>query len=134
MSGRVANVTACKQPLNADPPPNCHAHFRVPPAVNPCLVDHTSHNSCPVAEKCNRLDDDPTGSVPTNESDLDGDHYTASGTPCAPPLKAGLIGCGDCQDSVGTTNGVDNAQIHPDATELCNNVNDDCDIACNNTG
>ena len=57
--------------------------------------------------------------------DADNDnYYTGSGvTQCASPgtgyKMSGLSGGGDCNDN--------NVSIHPGATEICNNVDDDCD-------
>src|SRR6185369_15080824 len=44
---------------------------------------------------------------------------------CDIPLAAGMLGCGDCQDGM--------LAIHPNAVEVCNNLDDDCNIACDTT-
>ncbi len=116
---------------------NCFAGL----GVNPWLLCDNSA-ICPVAEKCNGLDDDCNGALPTGEKDLDGDHYLKCGSlyagsgqggvsfdnsqVCEVKLALGILGCGDCADAVGMTGAVNNAQIHPSAIELCNNLDEDC--------
>ncbi len=87
---------------------------------------------CPSTEVCDGIDNDcdgnlagsavpPTPGQPTaDERDHDGDLYVACG-PCAGTLRAGLLGCSDCDDT--------NPNIHPGAKENCNNVDDDCNPA-----
>ncbi len=84
---------------------------------------------CPVAEMCNGLDDDcdgtlaggvnaPTPGQPTNdERDHDADHYIAC-SGCSATLAPGLMGCNDCNDT--------NPNIHPNAPEICNGIDDAC--------
>ncbi len=78
-------------------------------------------------EACNNLDDDCNGSVDDNLvftdwfSDDDGDGYgneadTLNTCEASPPGRVTVPG--DCVDS--------DAAIHPTATELCNEVDDDC--------
>jgi len=57
------------------------------------------------AELCNGVDDDCDGTVPSSETDTDGDAVRACD--------------GDCNDL--------DASVFPGATELCNGVDDDCD-------
>src|SRR6185369_8394534 len=88
---------------------------------------------CPVAEVCNGLDDDcdgaplgtttppAPGSVTTDELDHDNDKYLAC-TGCeGRTMAAGIMGCGDCDDTTGMT--------HPGATETCDNIDNDCNPA-----
>ncbi len=56
------------------------------------------------SEACNGIDDDCDGTVPSDETDADGD---------------GWMACEECGDS--------DAAIFPGATELCNGIDDDCD-------
>jgi hypothetical protein len=96
-------------------------------AFNPRWVC-SAETRLPVAEQCNGLDDDcdslkapPGGGVDpgwpeVDEADVDGDFYlecTGCGT-LLPPF----LGCGDCNDAV--------LAIHPDAAELCNGIDDNC--------
>jgi hypothetical protein len=86
----------------------------------------------PVAETCNGLDDDCDGvaddGLPTTQFflDLDGDGVgaAASGMKQACSLAqagAGYVATGgDCNDA--------QAAIHPGATEICNAMDDDCDL------
>jgi hypothetical protein len=79
-------------------------------------------------ERCNGLDDDCDGEVDEDAADaqlwyIDGDldgygDPDASSTSCDPPNGGVAVG-GDCDD--------DDDGIHPDADELCNGVDDDCD-------
>ncbi len=71
----------------------------------------------PSAEICNADDDDCDGDVPDNERDHDGDRYLGC-TGCG-ALPSAYLGCNDCAPY--------NGAIHPNATEHCNNVDDDCD-------
>ncbi len=67
---------------------------------------YASCSVCPdePVEQCNGLDDNCDGVIPDNEKDDDLDGFSE----CE----------GDCADN--------NADIHPDAVELCNNIDDDC--------
>jgi hypothetical protein len=67
-------------------------------------------------------------------TDEDGDYYIKEGTPetdcgnmCGPDHDEECIGNDDCVDS-GAVGGVLARYINPGATEMCNNVDDDCDI------
>jgi Putative metal-binding motif len=75
---------------------------------------------CPVAEICNGLDDDCNGVLPGNEVDADGDQYISCAG-CTSMLAPGLLGCGDCNDGAN--------MVHPNATEKCNGIDDDCNAA-----
>ena len=77
-------------------------------------------------EVCNELDDDcdeviDEGVLATFYVDLDGDGWgalTATTEACAEP-EGYAAQAGDCDDSDGA--------VSPDATELCNELDDDCD-------
>jgi hypothetical protein len=79
----------------------------------------------PQAEKCNGFDDDCDGSVPGNELDPDNDKYMACSGCGGLTLAGMLVGCNDCQPAIATA--------HPGATELCNNIDDNCDSNNNET-
>ena len=83
------------------------------------------------AERCNDVDDDCDG-VTDGALDLpdctpyfhdgDGDSYGRDGDSvcaCAPPPDHGALVGGDCDDASG--------DVHPDAPDPCNGVDDDCD-------
>lgn len=78
-------------------------------------------------ERCNDRDDDCDDEVdegletPTWYSDRDGDGFGGLPTgeqDCSPPPEGVVLVDGDCDD--------DDAARHPDAAELCNDVDDDC--------
>ena len=82
-------------------------------------------------ELCNEIDDDCDGDEDEDDSDVDvtcwyadvdGDGF-GGGTCislCAPPAASGWTGIGgDCNDTLFAVN--------PNATEVCNNIDDDCD-------
>ncbi len=71
-----------------------------------------------LAESCNGFDDNCDGSLPVNETDPDMDKYLACAGCGGLTLASGLLGCNDCDPSVGAT--------HPGALEKCNGVDDDC--------
>src|SRR5262249_16441309 len=78
----------------------------------------------PQPESSNGKDRDCNGSIPLNEQDVDGDHYIAC-TGCNPSaLAPGLLGCGDCAPS--------NGSIFPGAVEICNGMDDNCDVLIDN--
>lgn len=94
-------------------------------------VDDGVTNACgtcgatPV-EACNDIDDDCNGVIDDNTGsrfyrDADGDGYgNASVTTLACTLPSGYSSnSADCNDS--------NSSIHPNASEYCNSVDDDCD-------
>jgi hypothetical protein len=77
------------------------------------------------AELCNGFDDNCDGQVDegvttTYYSDNDGDGWgtSSSQVACGPSGKFTTALSGDCQDA--------NAAIHPNATEVCNGVDDNC--------
>ena len=89
------------------------------PAVNPAAT-----------EACNGLDDDcdglldPPGSLGEAEffSDQDGDDFGAGGATSACETPAGWSSqSGDCDDA--------DPAVNPDAAEVCNLIDDDCDAA-----
>jgi hypothetical protein len=89
--------------------------------------DDTNSNVYPGAsESCNSIDDDCNGLVDDNVvysdyyQDTDGDGYgtTFLGNLCAPPSNSATID-GDCDDA--------DAAVNPSATEVCNDVDDNCD-------
>ncbi|HCH66636.1 MAG TPA: hypothetical protein DFR83_27770 [Deltaproteobacteria bacterium] len=82
------------------------------------------------SERCNGIDDDCDGEAdeePTVDPltwllDGDGDGYGRDDTAverCLPPGDGYVVDGGDCDDT--------NADIHPDAQERCNGIDDDCD-------
>ncbi len=82
------------------------------------------------AELCNGIDDDCDSlqdeDLPTWFIDADGDGFGDSSsmlTQCDPPLGYASRG-GDCDEALAT--------VHPNAPELCNGVDDDCDSAIDN--
>ena len=82
-------------------------------------------------ETCNGVDDDCDGSTDegvlnTYYADADGDGYGNSGntqTACSQPTGYVTVG-GDCFDG--------SAAINPGATEICNNIDDNCDGTIDN--
>ncbi len=89
---------------------------------------------CAAAEVCNGLDDDCDGladeadpdlDVSTRSfwyEDLDGDGYGPGRTAveaCSSPYALGVLEGGDCQ--------ADDPAIHPEAEEICDGVDNDCD-------
>lgn len=83
------------------------------------------------SETCNNLDDDCDNSIDegliqfTYYADLDLDTYgniNATTTTCQVIAPSGYVNNStDCNDG--------NASIHPNANEICNNIDDDCDNA-----
>ena len=77
------------------------------------------------AELCNDIDDDCDGEVDNDVvysdyyEDMDGDGYGLDflGNFCIPPAN-GVLASGDCEDT--------NAAVNPGATEMCNNMDDNC--------
>jgi len=77
-------------------------------------------------ELCNDVDDDCDGAVDedlesTWYADMDGDGFgdvTSETSDCDPGL-GWVAGSSDCDDA--------NSDIHPDATELCDTIDNDCD-------
>jgi hypothetical protein len=89
------------------------------------------------AESCNGLDDncdgltDPIGSSGCTiwTADADGDGYGGVGaaSSCACTGSAGYANKGgDCADG--------NASVHPNATEICNGIDDNCDAVTDGAG
>ncbi len=68
-------------------------------------------------------DDDPAVGQPTTwHADSDGDGWGTESTTIACTQPSGFtVRPGDCNDS--------DAAVHPDATEVCNGVDDDCDTS-----
>jgi Putative metal-binding motif len=73
----------------------------------------------PSEERCNGIDDDCDGELPIDEEDPDADGYLICTGCVLSDMASGLLGCDDC--------GPDNPNRHPGATELCNDLDDDCD-------
>ena len=106
-------VEACEQPAGT--------------VTNGDDCDDTSDEAYPGGtEVCDELDNDCDGEVDegvttTYYADYDGDSYGDAAYPteaCAPPTGY-VENATDCDDS--------NAEVHPDAIELCNKIDDDCD-------
>ena len=85
-------------------------------------------------EICNNTDDDCDGQIdegaqPVNwYQDLDGDGYgnpSVSQSSCTQP-NGYVLNNTDCNDN--------NSNVHPGATEVCNNVDDDCDGQTDESG
>jgi Putative metal-binding motif/Secretion system C-terminal sorting domain len=77
-------------------------------------------------EACNGIDDDCDALIDDNVTtqnyytDADGDGYGATliGNFCSPPANSSLNNL-DCNDA--------NASVNPNESEICNNIDDDCD-------
>jgi len=106
-------ITGCNSAVN-----NCFAGaFGADPKKSWFVC--SSAAICPKgSEICNGLDDDCNSVVPSFEADIDGDKYL--GCTAVAPLKAGILGGGDCNDN--------NGSIFPGQVEKCNNVVDDCHL------
>lgn len=93
--------------------------------------DPLRHPAAP--EACNGLDDDCDGAVDesvTEQSfynDVDGDGWGAGAATksCQASLPGKVTRSGDCNDG--------NGNVHPDATELCNGIDDNCDVRIDDT-
>jgi Putative metal-binding motif len=121
--GHGAELLGVKLGCEGEPPPVGYASVSGDCNEN----NETVHPGA--TEVCNRKDDDCNGEVDENAPavmlwpDDDGDGYYASrtGTPevgCANLSGLAALG-GDCDDT--------NPEAHPDATEVCNGRDDDCD-------
>ena len=76
-------------------------------------------------ERCDGLDNSCSGKTDVGCDD-DKDGYCDSSMPYDNPSSC-VHGGGDCADAVGTTNGVNDANINPGAVDICGNgVDDDC--------
>jgi len=103
-----------------------------------CRDDLNTAHPAAVVEFCNGVDDNCNGveddnAVDTDEFfvDQDGDDYgsTSLGEFCPSDAPGNAVkDDGDCLDS-GSFNGVDAADVHPTAIEVCNDVDDDCNGA-----
>ena len=88
--------------------------------------DNNSSVNPGATEVCNTIDDDCDSSIDegvltTYYRDLDGDTYgnlAQTTQACSPPIGY-VSNSTDCNDS--------NSAIHPGATEVCNNIDEDCD-------
>ena len=96
------------------------------PADEDCDDEHESVFPG-AAERCNGVDDDCDGTVDVDAEDAgswfldgDGDGFGAGEavTACDQPAQ-GVTVSGDCDD--------EDIQVHPDATEVCDGVDNDCD-------
>jgi len=89
------------------------------PSIHPDASEHCNN----VDDDCDDLTDEaPTVDPHTWTLDLDGDGYgddTTALTQCLPPAGPYVLAGGDCAD--------DDASRFPDAPELCNSIDDDCD-------
>jgi hypothetical protein len=85
-------------------------------SVSGYLADTWEYPGCAGIELCNGLDDGNDGCLPRAEIDLDGDGYVA----CSPWSGAdpGVLAGADCAPF--------DAATHPDAAELCDGFDNDC--------
>jgi len=96
-------------------------------STNPNDCDDSDASVHPGAEElCDSIDNNcdgivDDGDIQTWYADVDGDGFGDSETTieeCAPP-SGWVLDSSDCDDADG--------EVHPDATEVCNEVDDDCD-------
>ena len=90
------------------------------------------------AEQCNDIDDNCNDLIDDEDSildgtqfvgryaDLDGDGYGGSEVVDCSGLEQSIVQSGDCNDS--------NASVNPDATEVCDGQDNDCDPLTQETG
>jgi hypothetical protein len=96
--------------------------------------DSSSSVNPGATERCNSIDDDCNGTVDDNViyddwyPDADSDGYGANTTATSACVQPGgyVLTTGDCNDS--------SAAVSPAATEVCNNVDDDCDGTVDGSG
>ena len=112
----ASTVTACNQPSGF--------------VADSSDCDDQDNTINPVAaELCNELDDDCDGTIDEDDAtdattwyyDADGDGFgdPASGTLACEQPSGTIIDASDCDDS--------DSAVNPDASELCNELDDDCD-------
>lgn len=94
------------------------------------VMDDGGSDACVAtgAETCNGVDDNCDGTIDegfatmTHYADADGDTFgddASEAMSCALPAGRVLVG-GDCEDTLATAN--------PDGTEMCNGIDDNCDM------
>ena len=88
-----------------------------------CSTDAGGTASGAVIEACNDIDDDCDGQTDEGcDDDLDG--YCDGAMVVAAQASVCKLGSGDCNDAL--------ADVHPKATESCNDVDDNCDSVTDN--
>lgn len=107
---------------------SCTAPDKQSSMKNGDCIDTNSKVFPGAVEKCNGLDDDCNTIVDDNATgsktfytDVDGDKYGVASSAvvaCSAPVGS-VEARGDCDDAVAT--------IHPNAPEVCNDLDDDCD-------
>ena len=125
----AGNAALLADPANLDEVGLAHLHA-IQRHVG--LAAYTPSDCVPVAEVCNGADDDCDGYVDEDPNlpgctdyfyDLDGDGYGQEGNSqcwCSPHGTYSAAIDGDCDDG--------DAAVNPEATELCDGLDNDCDL------
>jgi MYXO-CTERM domain-containing protein len=140
-NGRLDDVTprACFSDMQGmNPPPNTYTGTCPGPTCQPKGVCRAGTQSCtamgvwgscanptlPRAEQCDGADDDCDGTVDNGNFDVDMDTYVSCALCGNRTAPDGGLGC-DCNDMV--------AGINPAAPEICDNVDNNCDMIVDGT-